>query len=230
MSAPDERPEEGITLPPVPPRGVPPVPGAPTAAFPPPPAGGPAPERPRTSRRLALIAGITAAVLVIVGIAGVVVFRDRWSKPAAPVAASGTSTVMVTPTATVTVTATPSATGVENPNTSSGGASSTVQGQQFVGTWVGPVDQVGTGPYSARLSLEMVDGKLLGSSTYPELSNCKGNLINPRFDAGALYVDEVIIERRDRCLDTTLKLERDGDSLHYAFFSPSSGTATLSRQ
>ena len=91
--APDDRPEEGIALPPVPPRGVPPVPGAPTAAFPPSPAGGPPPERPGTSRRLALIAGITAAVIVVVGIVGVVVFRDRWSKPSASVAASGTPTV-----------------------------------------------------------------------------------------------------------------------------------------
>ena len=101
--------------------------------------------------------------------------------------------------------------------------------EQFVGTWVGDVDQLAARPYTVRLTLEITDEQLTGTSVYPELDECKAELTNPRMEGDVLYIDELVTEGRSRCLDTELRLERDGDVLDYSFSAPATGSATLTR-
>jgi hypothetical protein len=102
--------------------------------------------------------------------------------------------------------------------------------EPFIGTWVGTVDQTGSRSYSVRLTLRWADGRLVGSSVYPELSNCRGDLVNPRIEGAALLVDEVIVEGKFNCIDTTLRLERSGDWLRYSFDGSHTGRAMLAAE
>lgn len=97
----------------------------------------------------------------------------------------------------------------------------------FLGTWAGPVDQEGSHPYSVRLTFGWDNGSLVGSSAYPELSDCKGDLVNARIEAGVLQVDEVIVSGPSNCGGATLIFERDGDSLRVKFAGPAVGFALL---
>lgn len=99
----------------------------------------------------------------------------------------------------------------------------------FLGKWAGPVDQEGSRPYSVSLTFGWVNGRLVGSSVYPELSYCKGDLVNPRIEAGVLKVDEVFVGGTSDCADTTVSIERVGDSLRLNFISGSVTGSALVR-
>jgi hypothetical protein len=79
------------------------------------------------------------------------------------------------------------------------------------------VVQTGSIPYTIDLVLEWSNGTLVGSSIYPELDNCRGDLVNPRIVDGGLHIDEVIVEGTHACVDTTLELRRSGVRLDYSF-------------
>lgn len=171
------------------------------------------------------VTGLAVAGLTFTTLAGCAAF----GQPVAP-----------TPSVTVTITTTAS---MAAPSDQQGSAPAPPQGTgqalaaggvprdaaPFVGTWVGPVQQTGSGPYTVSLTLDWVDGKLVGTSVYPELGQCRGDLINPRIFDGVLTVDEVITQG-SRCVDIAIRLEPSGQTLLYSWpQDPSLGGATLTR-
>lgn len=101
----------------------------------------------------------------------------------------------------------------------------------FVGEWIGTVTQEGSSSYTVRLSLREAGNSLVGTSVYPELGNCRGDLVNPRLENSALLIDEVIVEGRSHCVNLVqLRLERSGEFLRYSFDDAYRGSALLTSE
>lgn len=82
----------------------------------------------------------------------------------------------------------------------------------FLGTWTGPNDQAGVGPYTIELTIEAnAAGRLAGRVRYPELDNCSGYLTNFQHLGTTEYVTSGA-----RCVDVvSLELTLDGKKLRY---------------
>lgn len=169
--------------------------------------------------------GLALAALAVTPLSGCAAFAQ-------PVAPTPSVTVTVTSTASSAASSDrqgPAATPPQSTGQALAPGGVPSDAAPFLGTWVGPVEQTGSGPYSVSLTLQWVDGKLLGTSIYPELGQCRGDLINARIFDGVLTVDEVITPG-SRCVDITIRLEPSGQTLLYSWpQDPGLGGATLTR-
>lgn len=175
----------------------------------------------RRPRPAVILSGLGALSLVAVVGGGIAGMDSDTSSTPSPATASPSRSPTGSSSSTASV-------AQQSEATSSSEASQ--RSEPFTGTWVGTVDQLGSRPYSVRLTLAWANGRLVGTRVYPGLSNCQVDLVNPRIEEAVLLVDEVIVVGKSNCIDTTLRLERSGDRLRYSFDGAYTGRAVLVAQ
>jgi hypothetical protein len=94
----------------------------------------------------------------------------------------------------------------------------------IVGFWVGKAAQPENDPFDVRLTFVSPKG---GISRYPSEPTCGGMLVGDRKGDGYEYQETVTYggsdERADGCLNGTMKLSVDGDTMKYDWASSYNG-------
>jgi hypothetical protein len=94
----------------------------------------------------------------------------------------------------------------------------------IVGLWVGKAAQPENDPFDVRLTFVSPKG---GVSRYPSEPTCGGMLVGDRNGDGYEYQETVTYggsdERTDGCLNGTMKLSVDGDTMKYDWASNYNG-------
>mgnify|MGYP003584249487 FL=1 len=162
--------------------------------------------------RMVLVSVVGVGVLLFLAVGGVAVTNGGQDDESVPVDTSSVQSVSEPVT--------------ESPSNYSPTTLQRVE--PFLGTWVGTLSasfQERTWSFSMILTLRWADGRIVGSTVFPEsdqASKCQAVLINPRFENDVLLVDEVTND--GNCTDTTIRIERSGEWLRVSTEGSHEGT------
>lgn len=100
--------------------------------------------------------------------------------------------------------------------------------EDWLGAWMGTVEQPGYGYYSVQMTLSHNGQTVVGTVSYPEL-RCSGELGEARLVGDVLYVVETISVNGGCVSSVTLELTLGTDYILYHYDSGGGGDGTLRR-